>query len=70
MEAGNVASTNVSPRNNRRIVDIISDVNICYSEHARRYLNASVWLRSAPTSADPHGEVLHNNLPKSKLPTS
>ena len=42
MEAGNRCFDECLPEEtNRRIVDIISDVNICYSEHARRYLNAS-----------------------------
>lgn len=48
---------------NRRIVDIISDVNICYSEHARRYLNASgVAPQRTYVSGSPMAEVLHNNL--------
>lgn len=42
MEAGNRCFDECLPEEtNRRIVDIISDVNLCYSEHARRYLNAS-----------------------------
>ena len=42
MEAGNRCFDECLPEEtNRRIVDIISDVNMCYSEHARRYLNAS-----------------------------
>ena len=41
---------------NRRIVDIISDVNICYSEHARRYLNASgVAPQRTYVGGKPHG---------------
>ncbi len=49
---------------NRRIVDIISDVNICYSEHARRYLNASgVAKERTYVSGSPMAEVLHENLP-------
>ena len=48
---------------NRRIVDIISDVNICYSEHARRYLNASsVAPQRTYVSGSPMAEVLHENL--------
>ena len=50
---------------NRRIVDIISDVNICYSEHARRYLNASgVAPQRTYVSGSPMAEVLHENLAK------
>ena len=64
MEAGNRCFDECLPEEtNRRIVDIISDVNICYSEHARRYLNAS---RVAPqrtyVSGSPMAEVLHENL--------
>ena len=44
-------------------MDIISDVNICYSEHARRYLNASnVAPQRTYVSGSPMAEVLHNNL--------
>ena len=40
MEAGNRCFDECLPEEtNRRIVDVISDVNLCYSEHARRYLN-------------------------------
>ena len=50
---------------NRRIVDIISDVNMAYSEHARRYL-ADCGLPKERTyvTGSPMAEVLHNNLPK------
>lgn len=42
MEAGNRCFDECLPEEtNRRIVDVISDVNLCYSEHARRYLNVS-----------------------------
>ena len=42
MEAGNRCFDECLPEEtNRRIVDVISDLNMCYSEHARRYLNAS-----------------------------
>ena len=52
MEAGNRCFDECLPEEtNRRIVDIISDVNICYSEHARRYVSGS-----------PMAEVLHENL--------
>ena len=48
---------------NRRIVGILSDVNICSSEHARRYLNASnVAPQRTYVSGSPMAEVLHENL--------
>ncbi len=48
---------------NRRIVDVISDVNLCYSEHARRYLNASgVAKERTYVTGSPMAEVLHENL--------
>jgi UDP-N-acetylglucosamine 2-epimerase (non-hydrolysing) len=64
MEAGNRCFDECLPEEtNRRIVDIISDVNICYSEHARRYLNASgVAKERTYVSGSPMAEVLHNNL--------
>ena len=64
MEAGNRCFDECLPEEtNRRIVDIISDVNICYSEHARRYLNASgVAPHRTYVSGSPMAEVLHNNL--------
>ena len=64
MEAGNRCWDECLPEEtNRRIVDIISDVNICYSEHARRYLNASnVAPQRTYVSGSPMAEVLHQNL--------
>ena len=66
MEAGNRCFDECLPEEtNRRIVDIISDVNICYSEHARRYLNASgVPKERTYVSGSPMAEVLHENLPE------
>lgn len=66
MEAGNRCFDECLPEEtNRRIVDIISDVNICYSEHARRYLNASgVAPQRTYVSGSPMAEVLHENLAK------
>lgn len=64
MEAGNRCKDECLPEEtNRRIVDIISDVNICYSEHARRYL-ADCGLPKERTyvSGSPMAEVLHENL--------
>ncbi len=64
MEAGNRCWDECLPEEtNRRIVDIISDVNICYSEHARRYLTASnVAPQRTYVSGSPMAEVLHENL--------
>ena len=64
MEAGNRCFDECLPEEtNRRIVDITSDVNICYSEHARRYLNASgVAPQRTYVSGSPMAEVLHENL--------
>ena len=64
MEAGNRCFDECLPEEtNRRIVDIITDVNICYSEHARRYLNASsVAPQRTYVSGSPMAEVLHENL--------
>lgn len=66
MEAGNRCFDECLPEEtNRRIVDIISDVNICYSEHARRYLNATnVAPQRTYVSGSPMAEVLHENLPE------
>ena len=64
MEAGNRCKDECLPEEtNRRIVDIISDVNLCYSEHARRYLieNGLPKERTYLTGS-PMAEVLHNNL--------
>lgn len=64
MEAGNRCFDECLPEEtNRRIVDVISDVNICYSEHARRYLNASgVPKERTFVCGSPMAEVLHANL--------
>ena len=66
MEAGNRCKDECLPEEtNRRIVDIISDVNMAYSEHARRYL-ADTGLPRERTyvTGSPMAEVLHRNLPK------
>ena len=66
MEAGNRCKDECLPEEtNRRIVDIISDVNLCYSEHARRYL-AECGLPRERTyvTGSPMAEVLHENLSK------
>ncbi len=66
MEAGNRCKDECLPEEtNRRIVDIISDVNMAYSEHARRYL-ADCGLPKERTyvTGSPMAEVLHNNLDK------
>ena len=64
MEAGNRCKDECLPEEtNRRIVDVISDVNLCYSEHARRYLNASgVAKERTYVTGSPMAEVLHENL--------
>lgn len=64
MEAGNRCKDECLPEEtNRRIVDIISDVNMAYSEHARRYL-ADCGLPKERTyvTGSPMAEVLHHNL--------
>lgn len=64
MEAGNRCKDECLPEEtNRRIVDIISDVNLAYSEHARRYL-AECGLPKERTfvTGSPMAEVLHDNL--------
>lgn len=64
MEAGNRCKDECLPEEtNRRIVDIISDVNLAYSEHARRYL-AECGLPKERTyvTGSPMAEVLHANL--------
>lgn len=66
MEAGNRCKDECLPEEtNRRIVDIISDVNLAYSEHARRYL-ADCGLPKERTyvTGSPMAEVLHENLEK------
>lgn len=68
MEAGNRCKDECLPEEtNRRIVDIISDVNLAYSEHARRYL-AECGLPKERTyvTGSPMAEVLHDNLTKIK----
>lgn len=64
MEAGNRCFDECLPEEtNRRIVDIISDINMCYSEHARRYLNASgVAKERTYVIGSPMAEVLRANL--------
>ena len=66
MEAGNRCKDECLPEEtNRRMVDIISDVNMCYSEHARRYL-AECGLPKERTyvTGSPMAEVLRQNLSK------
>jgi UDP-N-acetylglucosamine 2-epimerase (non-hydrolysing) len=64
IEAGNRCFDECLPEEtNRRIVDIISDVNMCYSEHARRYLNASgVAKERTFVVGSPMAEVLSENI--------
>jgi len=64
MEAGNRCFDECLPEEtNRRIVDIISDVNMCYSEHARRYLNASAVAKERTyVTGSPMAEVLTSNF--------
>ena len=64
MEAGNRCFDECLPEEtNRRIVDVTADVNLCYSEHARRYLNAAGVPRERTyVVGSPMAEVLHNNL--------
>ena len=64
MEAGNRCFDEcLLEETNRRIVDIISDMNLCYSEHARRYLNVSgVAKERTYVTGSPMAEVLHENL--------
>lgn len=66
MEAGNRCKDECLPEEtNRRIVDIISDVNLCYSEHARKYLHeAGLPKERVYVTGSPMAEVLHNNLEK------
>jgi UDP-N-acetylglucosamine 2-epimerase len=68
MEAGNRCFDECLPEEtNRRIVDHISDVNLCYSEHARRYLNQEGTARERTyVIGSPMAEVLHANLDKIK----
>lgn len=66
MEAGNRCKDECLPEEtNRRIVDIISDVNLCYSEHARRYLiECGLPKERTYVTGSPMAEVLHGNLRK------
>lgn len=68
MEAGNRCFDECLPEEtNRRIVDHIADVNMCYSEHARRYLNAEGTAKERTyVSGSPMAEVLKANLDKIK----
>lgn len=68
MEAGNRCfDENLPEETNRRIVDHIADVNLCYSEHARRYLNAEGTAKERTyVTGSPMAEVLSANLHKIK----
>lgn len=68
MEAGNRCfDENLPEETNRRIVDHIADVNLCYSEHARRYLNAEGTAKERTyVVGSPMAEVLTTNLQKIK----
>ena len=69
MEAGNRCKDECLPEEtNRRIVDIISDVNLCYSEHARRYLmECGLPKERTFVTGSPMAEVLHANLEKIRV---
>ena len=71
MEAGNRCFDECLPEEtNRRIVDVTADVNLCYSEHARRYLNAAGTPKERTyVVGSPMAEVLHNNLEQIKAST-
>lgn len=66
MEAGNRCKDECLPEEtNRRIVDIISDVNLAYSEHARRYLEECGMPKERTyVTGSPMAEVLQNNIKK------
>ncbi len=68
MEAGNRCKDECLPEEtNRRIVDIISDVNLAYSEHARKYLHeCGLPKERTYVTGSPMAEVLHSNLEKIK----
>ncbi len=68
MEAGNRCfDENLPEETNRRIVDHIADVNLCYSEHARRYLNSEgVAKERTYVTGSPMAEVLTANIEKIK----
>lgn len=69
MEAGNRCFDECLPEEmNRKIVDHIADVNLCYSEHARRYLNAEGTAKERTyVTGSPMAEVLRANLEQIKL---
>ena len=69
MEAGNRCFDECLPEEtNRRIVDHIADVNLCYSEHARRYLHAEgIAKERTYLTGSPMAEVLRANLEQIKL---
>lgn len=71
MEAGNRCfDENLPEETNRRIVDHIADVNLCYSEHARRYLNSEgVAKERTYVTGSPMAEVLTANIEKIKAST-
>ncbi len=71
MEAGNRCfDENLPEETNRRIVDHISDLNMCYSEHARRYLNAEGTSKERTyVTGSPMAEVLSANLESIKSST-
>ena len=64
MEAGNRCKDECLPEEtNRRIVDIISDVNLAYSEHARKFLHeCGLPKERTYVTGSPMAEVLHKNL--------
>ncbi len=66
MEAGNRCKDECLPEEtNRRIVDVISDINMAYSEHARRYLSDTGLPKERTfVTGSPMAEVLHKNLDK------
>lgn len=68
MEAGNRCFDECLPEEtNRRIVDHIADVNLCYSEHARRYLNSEGTAKERTyVTGSPMAEVLNANIEKIK----
>lgn len=68
MEAGNRCKDECLPEEtNRRIVDIISEVNLAYSEHARKYLHeCGLPKERVYVTGSPMAEVLHNNLEQIK----
>ena len=65
VEAGNRCKDESLPEEtNRRLVDIISDVNLCYTEHARRYLSeCGMPMERTFVVGSPMAEILHENLP-------